>query len=214
MAAKKIDKDLKRKEIILAALKVFSAKGISSATIKDIAEEANIGKGTVYEYFKSKKEIILSAFSMFLEGGDYSIEMLSNLKEPPDERLKKGLYIFSDAVKKDGVEMFELIFDFWSVGIKEKKYRSEFYNHLKDFYSRYRNTFSDIIKDGQKKGIFNKDISSESIGAMIIGMLDGLMAQWILDGESVDYSDIVKTMAEIIVSGLKINQSEGKIEKK
>ncbi len=90
------------------------------------------------------------------------------------------------------------------MGIKEKKFRSEFYKQLKDFYSRYRKTFAKIIKDGQSKGIFNNEFSPEIVGAMIIGMLDGLMVQWILNEESIDYIEAVKTMNNILISGLKI----------
>lgn len=44
-------------DIIKAALKIFSEKGFYDAKIVDIANEAGIGKGTVYEYFKSKEEL-------------------------------------------------------------------------------------------------------------------------------------------------------------
>ncbi|AFS77388.1 transcriptional regulator, TetR family [Gottschalkia acidurici 9a] len=47
----------KRSSILQACIKVFSQKGYHKATIEDIANEAGIGKGTVYLYFSSKKEL-------------------------------------------------------------------------------------------------------------------------------------------------------------
>jgi len=196
-------KDNKKRNIIIAALEVFAQKGFNSATIKEIADKAGIGKGTIYEYFKSKNEIILSAFSVFIEEGEASLSALENLPYPPDKKLLKGLEIFTEVINREGISNFELFFDFWSVGIKEKKYKSEFYNQLKNFYSKYRQTFAKIIKEGQNKGIFSNKFSAEIIGAMIIGMLDGLMAQWILDEKSIDYSEAVKTMGKIIIEGLR-----------
>ncbi len=187
----------------MAALKVFAEKGISTATIKDIAEEANIGKGTIYEYFKSKDDIIFSAFSLFIEEGKISINRIKSLTDSPEEKLNKALLFFREIVKEEGIKTFEIMFDFWVMGIKEKKYRSDFYKYLKDFYSSYRNVFANIIREGQVKGVFKKDVSPKHVGAMIIGMLDGLMVQWILDGKNVNYVEIVKTMGEIIISGLK-----------
>ena len=201
--AKIIDRKEKRVQILMAALKVFAEKGISTATIKDIAEEANIGKGTIYEYFKSKDDIIFSAFSLFIEEGKISINRIKALTDSPEEKLNKALLFFREIVKEEGIKTFEIMFDFWAMGIKEKKYRSDFYKYLKDFYSSYRNVFANIIREGQVKGVFKKDISPEHVGAMIIGMLDGLMVQWILDGENVNYAEIVKTMGKIIISGLK-----------
>ena len=49
----------KRLRIIIAATAVFSRKGFHRAKIEEIAEEADVGKGTVYEYFASKKELFL-----------------------------------------------------------------------------------------------------------------------------------------------------------
>lgn len=43
--------------ILEAAVAVFSQKGYEAARIEDIAQQAAIGKGTVYEYFESKKQL-------------------------------------------------------------------------------------------------------------------------------------------------------------
>ncbi len=50
----------KREEILAAAARVFAAKGFSAATTKDIANEADIGESTLYNYVESKREIMLA----------------------------------------------------------------------------------------------------------------------------------------------------------
>lgn len=60
-------KEEKRIEILNAAIKVISELGFEGAKIEDIAKEAGIGKGTVYEYFESKN-------TLFLEMVHYSVE--------------------------------------------------------------------------------------------------------------------------------------------
>lgn len=52
-------KEEKRNDILKAAMKVISESGFERATIEDIAKEAGIGKGTVYEYFESKNTLFL-----------------------------------------------------------------------------------------------------------------------------------------------------------
>lgn len=47
----------KRELIVDAALKVFAKRGFYSAKIEEIAQEAGVGKGTVYEYFRSKEQL-------------------------------------------------------------------------------------------------------------------------------------------------------------
>ncbi|MFQ5541718.1 MAG: TetR/AcrR family transcriptional regulator, partial [Candidatus Binatia bacterium] len=55
-----VDKDRKRREILQAAMQVFAREGYHRARIEAVAEEAGIGKGTVYEYFKSKTDLFLA----------------------------------------------------------------------------------------------------------------------------------------------------------
>ena len=47
----------KRQLILRAAAEIFSSKGYHSAKIEDIAQQAGVGKGTVYEYFQSKDQL-------------------------------------------------------------------------------------------------------------------------------------------------------------
>ncbi|UCG27451.1 MAG: TetR/AcrR family transcriptional regulator [Bacteroidales bacterium] len=54
---KEREKEQRRKDIILAAEKVFHSKGFDRSTMDDVAEEAELSKGTLYLYFKSKVEI-------------------------------------------------------------------------------------------------------------------------------------------------------------
>ncbi len=47
----------RREQILAAAVEVFSEKGFHDARVEEIARRAGIGKGTVYEYFSTKKEL-------------------------------------------------------------------------------------------------------------------------------------------------------------
>lgn len=52
----------KREQILRAALEVFKEKGYANTSIMDIAKHANMGKGTLYLYFKNKEELLYSVF--------------------------------------------------------------------------------------------------------------------------------------------------------
>ena len=54
---KEREKLQRREEIVMAAEKVFFNKGFDFATMDDIAEEAELSKGTLYLYFKSKEDL-------------------------------------------------------------------------------------------------------------------------------------------------------------
>jgi TetR/AcrR family transcriptional regulator, cholesterol catabolism regulator len=52
----------RRKEIFEASVHLFLAKGFSQTSLREIAEAAGIGKSTLYDYFRSKDEILVSYF--------------------------------------------------------------------------------------------------------------------------------------------------------
>lgn len=53
-------RELRRKQILDAALAVFSRKGYGEATIPDIAQEAGVAVGTMYNYYESKRDLLVS----------------------------------------------------------------------------------------------------------------------------------------------------------
>ena len=68
---RKREKDKRRNRIIGAAEKVLFAKGYQAATMDDVATEAELGKGTLYLYFKNKEELIIALLVrlLFRESG-------------------------------------------------------------------------------------------------------------------------------------------------
>ena len=61
--------DDKRERILNAALEKFSAFGFQKTTVDEIARQAQVGKGTIYFYFRSKEEILLALVDRELSRG-------------------------------------------------------------------------------------------------------------------------------------------------
>lgn len=62
-----VDKVKKRKDIALSCKELFLSKGISELTISEVAKTAGIGKGTVYDYFSNKEDIVFEIVNILLE---------------------------------------------------------------------------------------------------------------------------------------------------
>jgi AcrR family transcriptional regulator len=72
----------KRAAIIAAALELFANKGYHSTSISSIAEQAGISKGLIYNYFDSKKSILLAIFDDAMQVGDEILARYKGLKDP------------------------------------------------------------------------------------------------------------------------------------
>ncbi len=210
MCALIVDREKKKEDIILAALKMFSEKGFLRTTIKDIAEQAGIGKGTVYEYFKDKEEIIQSSFFYFQRFLEVDMEkiLLSD---------KNGALKLSDLIKailkvlnnKEG-NYLDLMFDFWAEGMKGNK-KGIMLTEMKRFYDIYRKMIEDIIIEGIKDGSIREDIDPFETASILIGAMDGIMVQWILDRKTINTKRIEKNLIYLVLNGIKIdkNRREG-----
>ncbi|MBN2852616.1 MAG: TetR/AcrR family transcriptional regulator [Clostridia bacterium] len=84
----------KKQLIMNAAMSLIEKNGIAGLTVSDIANEAKIGKGTVYEYFKCKEDIFYEAMEYGLELCVKDLEKKA-LANHPDHR--KAVYNFIDS---------------------------------------------------------------------------------------------------------------------
>jgi len=69
---RKVDKNEKKRAIALAAIPLLAKSGLAKTSVESIAIEANVAKGTVYLYFKTKVEIILEIWNYVNELMDES----------------------------------------------------------------------------------------------------------------------------------------------
>ncbi len=120
-----IPKDMqKRERIIAAAMEVFSSEGLSKGTIADVAKQAGIGKGTVYEYFRSKDEIFQAMLdSFFMEMASQLQAMISG-EMPYNEKLNLLIDSSFDLVNfedKTQHRTWQMIFEIILYGMRQQE---------------------------------------------------------------------------------------------
>lgn len=128
-------------------------KGDNLYTIKvsDIAKSADIGKGTIYDYFGSKEETIAKALMYYMDSEiKISYERIME-KESFKEKYYEILFIMKDSYKNN-MFIFNSILS--SAGFKE------LYKHLADegcntnyFFESINNTIVHLLEIGKKDGI-------------------------------------------------------------
>lgn len=202
MCARIVDKTEKKNQIISAAVRVFARKGFSESTISEIAAAAGIGKGTVYEYFENKDEIIHDAFRFFLSSQEFDLEEILLSKVLAKEKLLRVLDLFLELAGVESRELIELMFIFWSEGIKSKDGKGMLTDEMNRYYHSYREIFTDILLEGMSDGSFRKNINPGNVASIIIGALDGILFQWVLDKQNVDFAESLGSFKAIILKGI------------
>lgn len=96
------NKKPKRDIILDAAFKLFVENGYANTKIIDIAEEANIGKGTVYEYFKSKDTLFCEIFKKKVVTNYSKVSKLIDNDKTSKENLKTAIQFELDSANSFG----------------------------------------------------------------------------------------------------------------
>lgn len=96
LSRKDREKLFKRHEIMTAATRLFAKNGFEKTTLDEIAEASEFGKGTLYNYFKSKDEIYWAIF-------EHTIEEYNNLLFEIDRNTEKFVDFLQELIYK----MFE-----------------------------------------------------------------------------------------------------------
>jgi len=86
MSPKIVDKSQRRKEIATSCYELIHDNGIKNLTVAQVAKTAGIGKGTVYEYFENKEDIVFEIINLHIE--DYHNEFLETIKDVNTTREK------------------------------------------------------------------------------------------------------------------------------
>jgi len=194
-----IDRGDKRPRLVRAATAVFAEKGYASTRVADIAERAAIGKGTVYEYFSSKKELLFAVFESINEDVTARMNAVLDDDEPTQEQLFNLLRLGAEVILEQ-LELQPVVLDFWAAsrgGGFEENYREA----VVASYTQYRKLISDFVRAGQRRGQFRSDADADALAAMVVATVDGLGIQLYFD-RSVDPRRITEAFAHLLYENL------------
>jgi TetR/AcrR family fatty acid metabolism transcriptional regulator len=169
------DNSDKSARIIEAATKVFAAKGYDKATTMEIATEAQVAEGTVYEYFKNKEELLFSiSEQQFMIHKTYMEGMFES--EEPVAKLQRSIHYYANLLLSN--PKFAVIF------LKDTKMNKRFYNtrsfsYLLDCLS----ILNTILNEGKDKAVFRSDVNNRVFRNLFLGSFSHLIVRWFVVGK-------------------------------
>jgi AcrR family transcriptional regulator len=194
-----VDKKEKRSRILESAIKVFAQKGVNNTKIADIAQAAGIGKGTVYEYYHSKEELITASFRHFMESmGGVIGRRLLHLRDPVD-KLLAYFTAWGEIVDSESMGYIEVVLDFWAEGLRQEKTAMTI--NLAQMYAEYRATVKNLL-DGCVSAGRIRPVDTQITASILLGTMDGLLVQWIADRDAFDIKLAIEMLPKIFISGL------------
>jgi len=147
----------KKEKLITASHSLFLKNGYSATTIEDIAKESNVAKGTLYNYFKSKEEILTHILNQEVSQLREKFIKLKGLNIPLRKKMKYVLREFLvEAIEHPEVFLLRLKFYYTN----DKKIGEELKALRYNLNNLWENSIQDILETS------NHEVKDEFLGKL------------------------------------------------
>jgi len=187
----------KRQLIINAAQAVFSDVGFDRARVSDIARKAGVADGTIYLYFKSKDELLISLFEERVLPMMKAIEgAVAEGPQDPRGRLASLVQAYIDAMEENP-SLGSII----TMQVRQsRRFVTDYDNRP---LARFFGGIGEIVQAGQAQGMFRRDLHIDTLRWMIFGALDAFTLSWGLGHSSdADLSRMGDELVQLLLRGL------------
>jgi TetR/AcrR family fatty acid metabolism transcriptional regulator len=152
----------KREAILKAATRVFAQSGFFNAQVADVAKAAGVAAGTVYLYFRSKDDLLVSLFERTMKDAIAAGRDALAGATDPRERLGRD---------RDLAVVFQV----------ELRQSTKFMERFSSSYLReYLGIIREAVEAGQTAGLFRSDVSATVAAKILFGALDEMATNWML----------------------------------
>jgi TetR/AcrR family fatty acid metabolism transcriptional regulator len=180
-----VNKTEKREQLVQAAIPIFAKHGFREAKMADIAIQADVGKGTLYEYFPSKDALFLHAFRVWF---GYFAEQMSDIVETEKDPYRQLILFYTQffSTLESYRDMYLIYFDFWSELTRNPLLNKQ---DIADVYQGLRDLLTGILEDGVERKVF-RAMDALGVSVAMVAMADGLLLQWLIDPTAFSIKDV------------------------
>lgn len=185
----------KRKAILQASVQIFAKAGFHNAKIAGIAEKAGVAAGSIYSYFETKEDILLSLFDDIWES-----------------LYRKGQTIAENSALTASEKLTALIDCVFSLFLEDRKlalvFAHEQQGMMRRYPKRFTGRYNDFLEIGEKvlshgkhEGFVAAPVQIAIFRSFIMGGIRALLQNWADDPKNYPLADIQKQIP-LFVSGI------------
>jgi len=177
-------------------VRVFAKKGFYATRVSEVAKAAGVADGTIYLYFSSKDELLVSLFEDRVERLLRFLEKELPPAASASEKLRRVIELQLGLLEgeRDLAEVITVILRQSTKLMKE---------YAAPKFTAYLDAIARVVADGQTTGEFRADLSPHLAARAIFGALDGIAMTWALG--KADRGGLVRAsgqLAELVLRGL------------
>jgi len=192
---RKVRRAEKRSVILAGAAQVFAEKGFFNSTVAEIARAARVADGTIYLYFKSKDDLLLSVFEEQMGTLVKQARAAVGESASAGEALERVARLHLRAVEEHPAMA--------SVLIVEMRQSNAFVRRpRKPVLDEYLDLMGDIVRRGQAAGEFDPALHPGAVKRALFGAMDEIALSWLLATHKFDLRATAAQVSAMFVRGL------------
>ena len=185
----------KPQAIIDAAIRVFARNGYYNSRVSDIAREAGIASGTIYLYFRTKDEILVTLFRERM--ADWVAHVRRAVAAEADAVAKiRTLVSLHFQVLEANPDLAEV------VQVELRQGQKFFRGASAHEVSAYFELIASILQEGVASGQVRHDLPINVATKMLFGAMDQLATSWVLGKRKYRLTEAADAVAGIFLQGV------------
>jgi AcrR family transcriptional regulator len=190
----------RKAQIYQAALNCFHRKGYHLTTMDDIVVESGLSKGTLYWYFKSKKDLFLSMLRQVMDQFGQEMASIAVQESSAADKLRASVALFRAELTEVGT-FFGIMMEAWALTRHDKKVETL----VREIYTPYADLMTRIIKEGVSNDEFNVDFP-EATSLVLLALFDGITLSVGTDLWQCDWNEIMDEAERLVLRGLGVEE--------
>jgi TetR/AcrR family fatty acid metabolism transcriptional regulator len=192
----------KRERILDAAVRVFAKEGFYGAKVAQIAQAAGVADGTIYLYFKSKDDLLISLFEDRMDRVNATLREAISSSVDPVDCIRRIVRLHLELVQKNR-HMAEVV----TVELRQSaKFIKEYANPK---FGEFLHLIANAVAEGQSSGVLRADVDPAIFARALFGALDEIALAWLVKGkERIDLPRAAEQLANLFIDGLRVTYSK------
>jgi AcrR family transcriptional regulator len=205
---RKREKKNRKNAILKAARRLFFENGFRPVTVESIAKKAELSKGSIYLYFKSKEEIYTQILLGDIDKFHGHFTDLIPKSTSASEAITRFAMIYVDLFLNDR-ELFRILMTFM-LHTSAMNLPEDLNSHIIKSTNRNINTIEEIFRYGIERGEFSRTINLRLSRNALWGLLNGIISLHLFTGIESKRAEVIqstiKAGLEIYIRGLKFSE--------
>ncbi len=188
--------DERKSQILNAAEQVFTRKGLDLARMEDIADETGLSKGTLYLYFKSKDDLVITILDRIFKDIFNQLDARKYDQSSAIEAINR----FTEEAIRDYMRMLRLMpvaYEFLALAFRNTTVQRA----LKQYFRHYMDVLVPIIQKGIDSGEF-RPVDAREIALATGAIYEGTVLLWVYDRELVDLEHHIRSSVRLLLEGI------------